>query len=73
MKKTAEDLYVKNIENAIRSIRLGSKEPKDTRIGVNLNALKKLNEGLYEELILEYKMVFEDYKKRKNKKEDGLK
>lgn len=61
----SEDLYIKNIENGIRAIRMGTKEPKDVNVGYNLTKLKPLNEGMYDELLKKYKNVMEDYNKRK--------
>jgi hypothetical protein len=61
----SEDLHIKNIENGIRAIRMGTKEPKDANVGIHLNKLKPLNEGMYEELLQKYKNVVEDYNKRK--------
>lgn len=61
----SEDLYIKNIENGIRAIRLGTKEPKDVNVGINLTKLKPLNEGMHDELLKKYKNVIEDYNKRK--------
>lgn len=60
--KTLEDTYIKNIENAMRAIRLGTKKPKDTNIAFNLNKLKLVNPGMFDDLILQYKKVLEDYK-----------
>lgn len=61
----SEDLYIKNIENGIRAIRMGTKEPKDVNVGLNLAKLKPLNEGMHDDLLKKYKNVMEDYNKRK--------
>jgi hypothetical protein len=61
-KKTIEDTYIENIENGMRAIRLGTKKPEDTNIGFNLNKLKPLNPGMYDDLIKRYKEVLNQYK-----------
>jgi hypothetical protein len=60
----AEELYIKNIESGIRAIRMGSKEPNDTRAPVSLNKLKEVNVGLYEDYLAKYKRVLADYNSR---------
>jgi hypothetical protein len=60
----AEELYIKNIESGIRAIRMGSKEPNDTRAPVSLNKLKEVNVGLYEDYLAKYKRVLVDYNSR---------
>jgi hypothetical protein len=62
---TAEELYIKNIEAGIRAIRMGTKEPSDTRAPVSLNKLKEVNVGLYEDYLAKYKNVLADYHNRK--------
>ena len=61
-----EDLLIKNIENAIRGIRLGLKTPEEANAGVNLNKLKIINEGMYQDLLKKYVNVVSDYKKKNN-------
>jgi len=61
-----EDLLIKNIENAIRGIRLGAKSPEEANAGVNLNKLKIINEGMYQDLLKKYVNVVSDYKKKNN-------
>jgi hypothetical protein len=67
MRNTLEDNYIKNIENAIRGIRLNTKTPQDVgaTVSSNMEKLKSLNEGMAEELMKKYKNVTEDYNKRK--------
>ena len=60
-----EQLYIKNIENAISSIRLRNKKPNETSIGINLNKLKLINEGMASDLLKKYKSVLNDYKRKK--------
>jgi len=61
---TSEELYIKNIENSIRAIKLGTKTPEETGVGFNLNKLKMVNEPMFDELIAKYKKALEDYKKK---------
>jgi hypothetical protein len=61
---TCEELYVRNIENGIRAIRMGNKSPKDVNVGLHLNKLKLVNLGLHEDLLRKYSNVVKDYKNR---------
>ena len=56
---SSEDHYIKNTENAIRTLKLGTKEKSEVMktIGFNLNKLKSVNEGMYQDLLQKYKMV----------------
>ena len=56
-----EDLYIKNIENSFRSIKMG-KKPSETNIGFSLNKLKIINEGLYEDYLKKYKEILANRK-----------
>lgn len=61
---STEELCVENIEKGIRLIRGGKKSPKDAGLGVYFKRLKELNEGMYEDLIQQYKKVVNDYNLR---------
>ena len=61
---TTEEIHIKNIENGIRALKLRTKNPSETQVGVFLNKLKGLNIGMYEELLEKYKEALEDYKKK---------
>jgi hypothetical protein len=61
---TTEEIHIKNIENGIRALKLRTKTPSETQVGVFLNKLKGLNIGMYEELLEKYKEALEDYKKK---------
>ena len=61
---TTEEIIIKNIENGIRAIRLRTKTPSETKVGVFLNKLKGLNVGMYEELLEKYKEALEEYKNK---------
>ena len=63
---SSEDLYIKNVKNAIRAIKLGTKKPEDTNVGFNLNKLKTVNEPMYDDLLNDYKAVLIEYKKKNN-------
>lgn len=54
---SAEELYIKHIENGIRSIINGTKTVKEANVGISLNKLKTVNEGLYEDYLKKYKEV----------------
>jgi methylaspartate ammonia-lyase len=67
MSRTLEENYIRNIENAIRGIRLNTKTPQDVgaTVSSNMEKLKKVNDGMADELMKKYNNVVEDYKKRK--------
>ena len=48
-----EDIYIKNIEGAIRGIKMGTKKPIDVAsiVSTNMATLKKINEGMAEDLM----------------------
>lgn len=54
---SSEDHYIKNTEDAIRTLRLGTKDRAETmkRVGFNLSRLKAVNPGMYEDLLEKYK------------------
>jgi hypothetical protein len=56
-----EDLLIRKVKGGINGIKNGTKEA--TEIAPLLNKLKALNEGMYDELVQEYKIALE---KRKN-------
>jgi len=59
----AEETYIKNIINGIRGLRLRSKTPSEVNVGSNLNRLKILNEGLYDEYLTKYTKALKEYTK----------
>lgn len=61
---TIEDCYVKKIECGIRGIKLGTKKPSEVDINEALEKLKKVNDGLYEDLLKKYITIMESYNKR---------
>jgi hypothetical protein len=70
MSRSCEEIYIRNVENGIRGIRLGAKKPEDVAEAVasNLNRLNKVNEGMFEDLLRKYENVVNDYKNRTFKK-----
>jgi hypothetical protein len=62
---TLEDVLIKRIDNDIRGIRLGTKDSKDLKTLDDLDRLKPLNEGMYEELMAKLANVVKDSSKRK--------
>lgn len=62
-----EDVYVKHIENGIRGIRLGTKTPLEAKVAQSFERLKKVNEGMHQDLMAKYKKVVEDWNKKNTK------
>jgi hypothetical protein len=58
---TNEQLYVQNIENSIRAIRLRMKNPQDINLLSNFNRLKVISLVRYNELMSKYQNVKKDY------------
>jgi hypothetical protein len=64
-RQTLEDVLIKRIDNDIRGIRLGTKDSKDLKTLDDLDRLKPINEGMYEELMAKLANVVKDSSKRK--------
>lgn len=64
---SAEDLYIKKIEGGIRGIRMGTKTPQEANIGIHLNKLKLVNEGMYDDFMEKYKKAVSEYNRKNNK------
>jgi len=60
-----EDTLIKNIENGIRGIRLGTKKPNEVKVGYFLNRLSKVNEGMFDDYLDKYKKVITHYNNKK--------
>ena len=56
-----EDLLIRKIKGGILGIKNGNKEI--TEVAPLLNKLKNVNEGMYEELLQDYKVALEKRKK----------
>lgn len=56
---SSEESYIRNTENAIRSIRMGTKDRAEAMrsVGFNLNKLKSVNPGMYDDLLVKYKQA----------------
>ncbi len=63
---STEDLLIKNIEGAIRGIKLGSKTPQEVGsiVSNSLSRLKPYNEGMADDLLRKYKEAVEDRKEK---------
>lgn len=63
-----EELVLKKIECGIRGIRLGTKNPEDVNMGLYLNRLREINDGLYDDYLEKYKRVMKMYNQMNSKK-----
>lgn len=70
MARTLQDIYIENIENAIRGIRLNTKTPKDVGATVSdqVEKLKKVNEGMANDMLIKYSQAVKGYNDRQPKK-----
>ena len=62
--KTREELIIEKIEEGIRGIKMGTKKPEDAKVGVFLNKLKELNDGLYHDYLNNYIIVKKEWDKK---------
>jgi len=62
--KSIEEIYVKRIENGIRSINFGTKKPEDVNVHTDLKKLKSINDGLCEDLTDKYYNTIYAYRKK---------
>lgn len=60
-------MLIRNIEAGIRGIKMGTKIPSNANVGVNLNKLKEINDGLYDDYFQKYKAVLDEYNKKQKK------
>ena len=58
---SGEESYIKAIKGGMISIKNGEKSPKDANVGSNLNRLKAVNPGMYDDYLKEYKEVLKEY------------
>ena len=65
---SAEQIYIKNIESGLRALRLRTKEPSELNVGINLNRLKVINEGMYDDYLEKYKAALAEYNKHNESK-----
>ena len=66
MAKSSEDICIQKIESGMRCIKNKTKTPKDANCGFFFAKLKPLNEGMYEELMNNYKAVMLEYNNNKD-------
>lgn len=59
-----EEILIKNIENGIRAIKLGTKTPITANLSGHFSKLKPLNEGLYQDLLKKYGNVVNEFNKK---------
>jgi len=50
MAKSCEEIYISRVESGIRSIRMGTKTPNEAQVGLWLNKLKPINDGMFFDL-----------------------
>jgi hypothetical protein len=60
---SSEDICIRKAKAGTTAIKNGTKTPQEAEVGKFLNRLKPLNEGMYDELLTEYKAVMELYNK----------
>jgi len=65
---SAEDLYIRNIQNGIRAMKLSNTAPNDTAAPASLNRLKLVNEGLYQDWLKKYQTALQEYKQKNENK-----
>jgi hypothetical protein len=62
--KTTEDLVITQIENGIRSIKLGTKKPGQVELDKWFDKLENINKSMCDELIMKYHNIVRDYKSK---------
>lgn len=71
MAMTCEELYIKNIENAIRAIRLGVKKPSEVNPASAFEKLLPLNDGIHSDLLTKYQHVVNDFNRKLNQRNEA--
>jgi hypothetical protein len=64
-----EESYIRKTEGLIRSIKHGTKPPKDANVEYYLERVKKTNVGMHDDLLKRYEKVLEDYNAKQYAKE----
>ena len=62
--RTTEDLVITQIENGIRSIKLGTKKPTDLEMDKWFSRLESLNKSMCDELFMKYYSIVNQYKRK---------
>ena len=52
-----EELILKKVRGGLRGLRMGTKTIDEARVGYYLEKLAKVNDGLYQDYIIEYNRV----------------
>jgi hypothetical protein len=65
--RTTEDLVITQIENGIRGIKLGTKNPQQIEMDKWFNRLETLNKSMCDELLIKYQTMVNQYKQKENK------
>lgn len=60
-----EEKLIRVIKGGTAAIKRGEKSPEEAGLGKSLNALSKINVGMHEELMNNYKAACEEYKRLK--------
>ena len=63
MAKSIEEICIQKIESGIKAIKNRTKTPKEAKCGTLFTKLKPLNEGMYDELMNNYRAVMLEYNK----------
>ena len=63
--KSIEEIYVHRIETAIKSIERGNKKPHEIEIQNSINGLRKINDGLLEDLEKKLAITINAYERKK--------
>ena len=63
---TLEELAIKKIRGGMLAIKNGSKSPEEVSLSYSFGKLQELNEGMYEDYILEYDRLVKDYNRKQN-------
>lgn len=66
MAKSIEEICIQKIEAGIRAIKNGTKTPQETECGKFFTKLKPLNEGMYDDLMNNYKAVVKKHNDTKS-------
>ena len=64
-----EEHYIRQIENGIRGIKLGTKTPMTANLSKSFEKLRSSNDGLCDDLLKKYDNVVKNYKRKIENKE----
>jgi len=65
--RTTEDLLITQIENGIRGIKLGTKQPQQIEMDKWFNRLEMLNKSMCDELLIKYHTMVNQYKQKQDR------